>query len=53
MVSNVAKEVRDTPTAGSRGIYPNKRSGEDKCGNGVPSIEGRAGSTQPICHGCG
>jgi len=51
IVSSLAKEVGDTLTAGSNRTCSDGRSGENKCGDGEPSTEGRVSSKEPICHG--
>jgi len=51
MASSLAKKVGDAPTAGSNGTCSNGRSGENECGDGKPSTEGRVSSKKPIHHG--
>jgi len=52
MASSLAKEAEDISTVGSHRTCSDVRYGENKCGNGDPSTEGRVSSKEPICYGC-
>jgi len=47
---SLAKEVRGTLTTDSSRAYTNRRHGEDKYSDNMPSMEGRVGPIQLICH---
>ena len=49
----MAKKAGGSTTAGADRACANGESGENECSNGVPHSEGRVGTVQPICHGCG
>ena len=52
IASSLAKEARGTSAMDSSRACTNRESGEDKCGNSVPStVEGRVCSMKPIYHG--
>jgi len=51
--SGMAKKAGGSTTAGADRACSNGESGENECSNGVPHSEGRVGTVQPICHGCG
>jgi len=49
----MAQEAKNASTADVNRAYSNRRSGENKCSDGMPSKKGRICVTKPICHGCG
>jgi len=48
----MAKEAENASTADDNRVCSDGGSGENGCGNGMPSIEGRGCSKKPLCHGC-
>ena len=52
MTLSMAEETTAS-SAGDNRACSDGRSGEDKCGYGDPSAEGRVSSKEPICHGHG
>ena len=51
MASSLAKKVGSASIVDSSRASSNRRSRKNGCGNGVPLVEGRVGSIQPIYHG--
>ena len=47
----MAKEARSISTKGSNKTSSDGGSGENECGDGMPSTEGRVCAMKPICHG--
>jgi len=48
--SNYTREARDVSTVGSNSACSNRRSRENKHGDGKPLTEGRISLKKPICH---
>ena len=46
----MAKEAGNTSTADDNRACSNGRSGENRCSNGIPSIESRVCSKKPLYH---
>jgi len=46
----MAQKARNASTMSISRIYSDERSGEDKCGNSVPSIESRACPKKSLYH---
>jgi len=50
MASSMAKEARNTSTAGTDKTYSNRRSKENKCSDDMPSTEGKVCTMKSIYH---